>query len=121
MQSVLILNLSKEATMSLSRIRFGWALAAVVVLAAALVPVAGASSGGGSSRRAPGTRTTPRSGRRSTRSRPSAAIEPTSPWYAYDAALRKAQHQRHQQSVGFHFITDTLGGNGGGPVANQPN
>jgi hypothetical protein len=95
MQSVLILNLFKEATMSLSRIRFTWALAAIVVLAAALVPVAGANSGGG--------------------------IQAKNPWYAYDAAVRKAHHQRQQQRVGYHFITDTLGGNGGGPVANQPN
>jgi hypothetical protein len=94
MQSVLILNFFKEATMSLSRIRFAWALAAIVVLAAALVPVAGAGTG---------------------------RVVSKNPWYAYDAALRKAQHQRHQQSIRLHFITDTLGGNGGGPVANQPN
>jgi hypothetical protein len=87
MQSALILNLAKEATMSLSRIRLGWALAAVVVLAVALVPAAGARTSG---------------------------VEPKNPWYAYDAALRKAQHQRQEQSVGYRFITDTLGGGSGG-------
>jgi len=51
------------------RIRLGLALAAVVVLAAVLMPAAGATARG---------------------------IQPTSPWYAYDAALRKAQHpQQH--------------------------
>jgi pyruvoyl-dependent arginine decarboxylase (PvlArgDC) len=50
-----------------SRIRLGWSLAVVVVLAAALMPAAGATVRG---------------------------IQPTSPWYAYDAALRNAQHQR---------------------------
>jgi hypothetical protein len=119
MQSVLILNLFKEATMSLSRIRFAWALAAIVVLAVAFVPVAGARTGGvepknpwyaydAALRAAQHPQQVVR------------AIEPTSPWYAYDAALRKAQHQRQQQRVGFHFITDTLGGNGGA-VTNKPN
>ena len=60
--------------MSLSRIRLGWAIAVVVVLAAALVPVAGARTHG---------------------------VQPTSPWYAYDAALRQAQHQHHQLSVAY--------------------
>ena len=69
----LILNHAKEATMSHSRIRLGWTLAVVVVLAAALMPAAGATARG---------------------------VQPTSPWYAYDAALRKAQHQRQQQGVG---------------------
>ena len=55
--------------MFVSRMRLGWALAAVVVLAAALLPAAGAVVGG---------------------------VKPTGPWYAYDAALRKAQHQRQQ-------------------------
>jgi hypothetical protein len=27
-------------------------------------------------------------------------IQPTSPWYAYDAALRAAEHQRQEQRVG---------------------
>jgi hypothetical protein len=54
--------------MFLSRMRLGWALAAVVVLAAAFMPAAGATVRG---------------------------IQPTSPWYAYDAALRNAQHQQH--------------------------
>jgi hypothetical protein len=70
MQSVPILNLAKEATMSLSRIRLGCVLAVVVVLAAALVSVAGA----GTSR-----------------------VEQKNPWYAYDAALRKAA--QHPQTV----------------------
>jgi len=55
-----------------SRIRFGWTLALVVVLAAALMPVAGAAA---------------------------RSIQPPSPWYAYDAALRNAQHQRQQHLV----------------------
>jgi len=38
---------------------------------------------------------------------------PTSPWYAYDAGLRKAQRQRRAQRSSQHVITDTLGGNGG--------
>jgi hypothetical protein len=53
-----------------SRVRLGWLLATVVVLAAALVPAAGANARG---------------------------IQPPSPWYAYDAAVRNAQHQRQQQ------------------------
>lgn len=52
-----------------SRVRLGWAFAVVVVLAAALMPAAGAAVRG---------------------------IQPKGPWYAYDAALRKAQHQRQQ-------------------------
>jgi hypothetical protein len=57
--------------MFLSR-RLGWALAVVVVLASALMPAAGATA---------------------------RIILPTSPWYAYDAALRNAQHQRQQHVV----------------------
>ncbi len=53
-----------------SRTLIGMALAVVAVLAAALLPAAGAAHG----------------------------IQPTSPWYAYDAALRKAQHQQHLTS-----------------------
>ena len=48
------------------------------------------------------------------------SIEPTSPWYAYDAAQRKARHQRQQQRVGYQFHTDTLGGSGGA-ITNKPN
>ncbi len=55
------------------RFRLGLALAVVVVLAAALLPAAGATARG---------------------------IEPKSPWYAYDAALRKAQHQRLAHVLG---------------------
>ena len=51
--------------MFLARTRLGWALAVVVVLAAALMASAGATA---------------------------RSVQPTSPWYAYDAALRKAQH-----------------------------
>jgi hypothetical protein len=58
--------------MFLSRIGLGWVLAVVVVLAAALMPAAGATA---------------------------RSIEPSSPWYAYDAALRNAQHQRQQHAV----------------------
>jgi hypothetical protein len=57
--------------MFLSR-RLGWAVAVVVVLAAALMPAAGATA---------------------------RIILPTSPWYAYDAALRNVQHQRQQHVV----------------------
>jgi hypothetical protein len=53
--------------MSVCRVRLGWALAVVLVLAAALVPAAGATVRG---------------------------VQPASPWYAYDAALRNTQHQR---------------------------
>ena len=55
-----------------SRIPLGWALAVVVVLAAALMPAAGATTRG---------------------------VQPTSPWYAYDAALRAAQHHRQAQAI----------------------
>ena len=58
--------------MFLSQVRLGWALAVVVVVAGALIPAAGATAGG---------------------------IQPTSPWYAYDAAVTKAQHQRQQHAV----------------------
>jgi hypothetical protein len=55
-----------------SRTGLGWALAVVVVLAAALMPAAGATA---------------------------RSIEPSSPWYAYDAALRNTQHQRQQHAT----------------------
>ena len=58
--------------MFLSRIRPGWTLAVVVILAAALMAAAGATA---------------------------RSIQPTSPWYAYDAALRNAQHQRQQHTI----------------------
>jgi SRSO17 transposase len=58
---------------SSTRTRIALAFAIFVVLAAAVVPAAGARSSG--------------------------PVQPTSPWYAYDAAVRKAQHQRHLQSV----------------------
>lgn len=57
----------------ISRKNLSWALVVVFVLAAVLVPAAGARTGGG--------------------------VQPTSPWYAYDQALRNAQHLRHEQSV----------------------
>ena len=59
--------------MFVSRMRLGWALAVVVVLAAALMPAAGATARG---------------------------TQPKSPWYAYDAALRNAQHQRQHVVTG---------------------
>jgi hypothetical protein len=68
--------------MFLSHVRLGWALAVVVVLAGALMPAAGATARG---------------------------IEPTSPWYAYDAALRGAQHQRQQHVVRSHPYGSNLG------------
>ena len=55
--------------MFVSRIRLGLALAGVSVLGAAFMPAAGATAR-------------------------HALV--TSPWYAYDAALRNAQHQQHQ-------------------------
>ena len=58
--------------MFLSRIRLGSALAVVVVIAAALMAATGAAA---------------------------RSVQPTSPWYAYDAALRKAQHQRRQHVI----------------------
>ena len=97
----LILNHAKEATMSLSRIRLGWALAVVIVLATALMPAAGATARGVQP-------TSPwyaydaalRNAQHQRQQQTISGIEPTSPWYAYDAALRKAQHQRQQQGVG---------------------
>jgi hypothetical protein len=56
--------------MFLSRMRLGFALAVSVVLATAILPAAGGAR----------------------------SIQPTSPWYAYDAAVRDAQHQRQQQA-----------------------
>ena len=59
--------------MFLSRIRLGSALAVVVVIAAALMAAAGAAA---------------------------RSVQPTSPWYAFDAAARKAQHQRVVEVLG---------------------
>ncbi len=68
--------------MFLSHVRLGWALAVVVVLVGALMSAAGATARG---------------------------IEPLSPWYAYDAALRNAQHQRQQHVVNSHHYGSNLG------------
>jgi hypothetical protein len=62
----------------ITRKNLSWAFVVVFVLAAVLVPAAGAAR---------------------TVSVGSNGIQPTSPWYAYDAALRKAQHQRQAQSL----------------------
>jgi hypothetical protein len=57
--------------MFISRIRLGLPLASVCVLAATLLPTAGATH----------------------------RTIVTSPWYAYDQALRNAQHQRQHQTI----------------------
>jgi hypothetical protein len=97
----LIRNHAKEAIMFRSRIRLGWVLAVIVVLAAALIPVAGATARGIQP-------TSPwyafdaalRKAQHERQEQIIRDIQPTSPWYAYDAALRKAQHQRQEQKVG---------------------
>ena len=84
-----------------SRIRLAWALALVVVLAAALMPAAEASARGSQP-------TSPwyaydaalRNAQPQRQVQTIISIQPTSPWYAYDAALRNAQHQRLEQNVG---------------------
>jgi hypothetical protein len=96
----LILNHAKEATMFRSNIRLGWALALAVVLAAALLPAAGATARGIQP-------TSPwyaydaalRNAQHQRQAQTISGIQPTSPWYAYDAALRNAQHQRQQQTI----------------------
>jgi hypothetical protein len=55
-----------------SRIRLASSFAVAVGVAGALLPAAGAAVRG---------------------------IQPTSPWYAYDAALRHAQHVRQEQII----------------------
>jgi hypothetical protein len=80
--------------------RIGWALAVVVVLAAALMPAAGATVRGVQPK-------SPwyaydaalRHAQRKHQVR-IGGIQPKSPWYAYDAALRKAQHERQQLGRG---------------------
>jgi hypothetical protein len=56
-----------------STIRLGSALGVVVSLAVALMPAAAGAATRG--------------------------IQPKNPWYAYDAALRAAQHQRQEQFI----------------------
>ncbi|HTZ06938.1 MAG TPA: hypothetical protein VMB53_14470 [Gaiellaceae bacterium] len=56
----------------ITRRHISFAFVVVFVFVAVLVPAAIAGNGG---------------------------VQPTSPWYAYDAALRKAQEKRHDQSV----------------------
>ena len=73
----------------ITRRHISFAFVVVFVFVAVLVPAAIAGNGG---------------------------VQPTSPWYAYDAALRKAEKQRHVQSAGIRIITDTLGGSGSAPV-----
>lgn len=103
------------------RTNLSWALVVVFVAAAMLVPAAGARIGSVGPN----------------------GIQPMNPWYAHDAALRQAQHQRHEQivaarlkaiqpknpwyafdaalrkaqqqqhRVAYRVITDTLGGDGG--------
>ena len=67
-----------------SRNRLGLALAVVVVLAAALIPAAGATARGVQP-------TSPwYAYDAALRQQHAVSVQPTSPWYAYDAALRKA-------------------------------
>ena len=83
--------------MFVSRIRLGLALAGVSVLGAAFMPAAGATA-----RHA--LVTSPwyaydaalRAAQHQRQHQAISSIQPTSPWYAYDAALRNAEHQRHQ-------------------------
>jgi hypothetical protein len=97
----LIPNHAKEATMFHSRIRLAWALALVVVLAAALMPAAEANARGIQP-------TSPwyaydaalRNAQHQPQVQTISSIQPTGPWYAYDAALRNAQHQRQEQNAG---------------------
>jgi len=86
--------------MSQNRTQFGLALAAVVVLAAALMPAAGATG--------PGIQPTSpwyaydaalRNANHQRQQHASDRIQPTSPWYAFDAALRKSHHQRQQYAI----------------------
>ena len=73
--------------MFVSRIQLGSALAVAGVLAATLLPAAGATARSIEAYDA-ALRNAQHQQHQSLRS-----IQPTSPWYAYDAALR-AQHQR---------------------------
>jgi hypothetical protein len=96
MPTLVIKTTAKEATMFVSRIRLGLALSGVGVLAATLLPAAGASGRT--------IVTSPwyaydaalRNAQHQRQHQAISSIQPTSPWYAYDAALRNAEHQRHQ-------------------------
>jgi hypothetical protein len=82
--------------MFLSRIRLGLAPAVVVVLAAALVPAAGATVRGIQPTSPWYAYDAALRNAQHQRQHDVTSVQPTSPWYAYDAALRKAQHQRQQ-------------------------
>jgi hypothetical protein len=84
-------------TMFRSRIRFGSALAVVVVLAVALMPAAGAAVQPMSPWYAFDAAL--RAAHHQRQEQTLSGIQPTSPWYAYDAALRAAQHQRQEQAL----------------------
>ncbi|HUO71922.1 MAG TPA: hypothetical protein VMU39_14205 [Solirubrobacteraceae bacterium] len=80
-----------------SRKRLGLASAVVVVLAASLLPAAGIAARGIQP-------TSPwyaydAAIRKAEHHNLVSSVQPTSPWYAYDAALRKAQHERLVQAV----------------------
>ena len=80
-----------------SRKRLGLASAVVVVLAASLLPAAGIAARGIQP-------TSPwyaydAAIRKADHHNLVSSVQPTSPWYAYDAALRKAQHERLVQAV----------------------
>ena len=80
-----------------SRKRLGLASAVVVVLAASLLPAAGIAARGIQP-------TSPwyaydAAVRNAEHHNLVSSVQPTSPWYAYDAALRKAQHLRQQQAI----------------------
>jgi len=76
-----------------SRMRLGLALAVVVVLAAVLMPAAGATARG-IQPTSPWYAYDAALRKAHQRQHVTKSVLPTSPWYAYDAALRKAQHQR---------------------------
>ena len=83
--------------MFVSRMRLGWALAVVVVLAAALMPAAGATVRGTQPKMSPwyAFDAALRNAQHQ-RQQVTGSVVPTSPWYAFDAALRKAQLKRQQ-------------------------
>jgi hypothetical protein len=86
--------------MFVSRMRLGWALAIVVVLAASLMPAAGATVRG-IQPKSPwyAFDAALRKAQHQRQQDVTSNVQPTSPWYAYDAALRKAQHQRQQHII----------------------
>ena len=80
-----------------SRMRLGLALAVVVVLAAVLMPAAGATARGTQPKMSPwyAFDAALRKAQLKRQQHLFSSIQPKSPWYAHDAALRKAQHLRN--------------------------